>query len=73
MGWQPNYQTEAHIYAKYLLQNKRDARIAVLYANDDFGKDYLKGLHDGLGRETVRVTDRAGVQIRVGSGSSDCT
>ena len=49
MGWQPNYQTEAHIYAKYLLQNKRDARIAVLYANDDFGKDYLKGLHDGLG------------------------
>ena len=50
MGWQPNYQTEAHIYAKYLLQNKRDARIAVLYANDDFGKDYLKGLHDGLGQ-----------------------
>ena len=51
MGWQPNYQTEAHIYAKYLLQNKRDARIAVLYANDDFGKDYLKGLHDGLGQQ----------------------
>ena len=51
MGWQPNYQTEAHIYAKYLLQNKRDARIAVLYANDDFGKDYVKGLHDGLGQQ----------------------
>lgn len=51
MGWQPNYQTEARIYARYLLQNKRDARIAVLYANDDFGKDYLKGLHDGLGQQ----------------------
>ena len=51
MGWQPNYQTEAHIYAKYLLQNKPGAKIAVLYANDDFGKDYLKGLHDGLGQQ----------------------
>ena len=55
MGWQPNYQTEAHIYAKYLLQNKPDARIAVLYANDDFGKDYLKGLHDGLGQQVNKL------------------
>ncbi len=51
MGWQPNYQTEAQLYAKYLLQNKPGAKIAVLYANDDFGKDYLKGLHDGLGSQ----------------------
>jgi branched-chain amino acid transport system substrate-binding protein len=49
MGWQPNYQSEARIYAKYLLKEKPDARIAMLYQNDDFGKDYLKGLKDGLG------------------------
>src|SRR5256714_1739755 len=42
MGWQPTYQTEGRIYAKYLLQNHRDAKIAVLYQNDDSGKDYLK-------------------------------
>jgi branched-chain amino acid transport system substrate-binding protein len=55
MGWQPNYQTEAHIYAKYLLQHKPDAKIAVLYANDDFGRDYLKGLHDGLGEQASKL------------------
>ncbi len=49
MGWQPNYQSETQIYAKYLLKNKPDAKIAVLYQNDDYGKDYLKGLKDGLG------------------------
>jgi branched-chain amino acid transport system substrate-binding protein len=49
MGWQPNYQTEASIYARYILKNKPGARIAVLYQNDDYGKDYLKGLTDGLG------------------------
>jgi branched-chain amino acid transport system substrate-binding protein len=58
MGWQPNYQTESHIYAKYLLQNKRDAKIAVLSQNDDFGKDYLKGLHDGLGHQTEKMIVR---------------
>src|SRR5580658_844806 len=49
MGWQPSYQVEARIYAKYLLKEKPDARIAILYQNDDFGKDYLKGLKEGLG------------------------
>ncbi|MBV8166991.1 MAG: ABC transporter substrate-binding protein, partial [Alphaproteobacteria bacterium] len=49
MGWQPNYQTEARIYAKYILQHVRDAKIAILYQNDDYGKDYLKGFRDGLG------------------------
>src|SRR3979490_3212700 len=49
MGWQPNYQSESRIYAKYILKNKPDARIAVLFQNDDYGKDYLKGLKDGLG------------------------
>jgi branched-chain amino acid transport system substrate-binding protein len=49
MGWQPNYQSESRIYAKYLLKEKPNAKIAVLYQNDDYGKDYLKGLKDGLG------------------------
>lgn len=49
MGWQPNYHTEGLIYAKHILQTKPDAKIAVLYQNDDYGKDLLKGLEDGLG------------------------
>ena len=49
MGFSVNYQTEARIYARYILNEKPNARIAVLYQNDDFGKDYLKGLTDGLG------------------------
>jgi branched-chain amino acid transport system substrate-binding protein len=49
MGWQPSYQSETRIYAKYLLKEKPDAKIAVMYQNDDFGKDLLKGLKDGLG------------------------
>jgi branched-chain amino acid transport system substrate-binding protein len=48
MGWQPTYQTEGRIYAKYLLTNHPNAKIAVLYQNDDSGKDYVKGLKDGL-------------------------
>jgi ABC-type branched-subunit amino acid transport system substrate-binding protein len=49
MGWQPSYQSETRIYAKYILQHMPKAKIAVLYQNDDYGKDYLKGLLDGLG------------------------
>jgi ABC-type branched-subunit amino acid transport system substrate-binding protein len=49
IGWSPNYQYEARIYAKYILTEKPNARIAVLYQNDDYGKDYVKGLKDGLG------------------------
>ena len=55
MGWQPSYQSEGHIYAKYLLKEKPDARIAVLYQNDDYGKDYLKGLKDGLGEKAASM------------------
>src|SRR4030088_2721760 len=49
MGWQPNYQSESQIYAKYILKNHPNAKIAILYQNDDYGKDYVKGLKDGLG------------------------
>ncbi|WGR94097.1 ABC transporter substrate-binding protein [Bradyrhizobium sp. ISRA443] len=51
MGWQPNYQSESRIYAKYILKNHPNAKIAVLYQNDDYGKDYLKGFKDGLGKK----------------------
>jgi ABC-type branched-subunit amino acid transport system substrate-binding protein len=51
MGWQPNYGTESRIYARYILDNLPDARIAVLYQNDDFGKDYVNGLRAGLGEK----------------------
>src|SRR5262245_37799594 len=55
MGWQPSYQSEAQIYAKFVLKEKPDAKIAVLYQNDDFGKDYLKGFKDGLGAKTSLI------------------
>ncbi len=49
MGWQPNYQSEGRIYADYILKNYPNAKIGILYQNDDYGKDYVKGLKDGLG------------------------
>jgi branched-chain amino acid transport system substrate-binding protein len=55
MGWQPSYQTEAHIYAVYLLKEKPAGKIAVLFQNDDFGKDYVKGLKDGLGPKASTI------------------
>src|SRR3981189_3051113 len=55
MGWQPNYQSETQIYAKYLLKNKPEAKIAVLYQNGDYGKDYLKALKDGLGPKAASM------------------
>src|SRR6202790_1078480 len=55
MGWQPNYQSESRIYAKYILKEKPDAKIVVLYQNDDYGKDYLKGLRDGLGAKAASM------------------
>ena len=55
MGWQPNYQSESIIYAKYILKNHPNAKIAVLYQNDDYGKDYLAGLQDGLGDRAARM------------------
>jgi len=66
MGWQPNYQTEGRIYAQHVLKNVPDAKVGILYQNDDYGKDYLKGFKDGLGdaakklvviEQTYEVTD----------------
>ncbi len=55
MSLQPNYQSEARIYAKYILREKPNAKIAVLYQNDDYGNDYLKGLKDGLGDKAASM------------------
>ena len=55
MGWQPSYQIEARIYARYILREHPDAKIAVLYQNDDFGKDYLIGLREGLGAKAEKM------------------
>src|SRR5919198_659432 len=63
MGWQPNYQTEARIYAKHILQTKPNAKIAVLYQNDDYGKDYLKGFEDGLGAKKSMIVAKASYEV----------
>jgi branched-chain amino acid transport system substrate-binding protein len=55
MGWQPNYQSESQIYAKYIMKEKPNAKIAILYQNDDYGKDYVKGLKDGLGAKAASL------------------
>ena len=63
MGWQPNYHTEAEIYAKHILKTKPDAKIAVLYQNDDFGKDYLSGLKEGLGDKAKQIVATATYEV----------
>ncbi len=63
MGWQPNYQTEATIYAQHILKTKPNAKIAVLYQNDDYGKDYLKGLKDGLGAKANMIVKEVSYEV----------
>ena len=63
MGWQPNYQAEAKIYAQHIMKTKPDAKIAVLYQNDDYGKDYLKGLHDGLGAKKSMIVKEVSYEV----------
>lgn len=55
MGWQPNYQSEGRIYAKYTLDNMPNAKIGILYQNDDYGKDYKQGFLDGLGDKAGKM------------------
>jgi branched-chain amino acid transport system substrate-binding protein len=55
MGFQPNYQTEGRVYAAYILKNIPDAKIGILYQNDDYGKDYVKGMEDGLGAAASKL------------------
>ncbi|CAL79058.1 putative ABC/TRAP transporter component (periplasmic binding protein-like I) [Bradyrhizobium sp. ORS 278] len=62
MGFQPSYQTEAHIFAQYLLETHSRGKIAILYQDDDFGKDYIKGLKDALGGK-IPVVAEAGYKV----------
>jgi branched-chain amino acid transport system substrate-binding protein len=62
MGWQPTYQTEGRIYARYLLQNYPNAKIGILYQDDDSGKDYVKGLKDGLDGK-IRIVAEVPYQV----------
>jgi len=63
MGWLPSYQSESRIYAKYLLKEKPAAKVAVLYQNDDMGKDYLKGLKDGFASDPSRIVAEESYEV----------
>ena len=63
MGWQPNYQAEAAAYAAHIMKTKPDAKIGVLYQNDDYGKDYLKGFHDGLGAKKSMIVKEVSYEV----------
>src|SRR5947207_6758077 len=63
MGWQPDYHTEAVIYAKHVLANVKDAKIGVLMQNDDYGKDYWEGFKEGLGKEAGRVVKHVTYEV----------
>ncbi len=55
MGWIPNYQSEGRIYAQYILKERPTGKIGILYQNDDYGKDYVKGIRDGLGAKAASM------------------
>ena len=63
IGWQPSYRTEAQIYAKYMLEQKPNAKIALLYQNDDFGKDYVTGVKDVLGSRFDNMVTTASYEV----------
>src|SRR5947209_2396745 len=57
IGWQPSYQSEGRVYAQYLIRNHPNGKVAILYQNDDYGKDYVKGLKDGLAGKLKIVSE----------------
>ncbi|WP_244641802.1 ABC transporter substrate-binding protein [Chelatococcus reniformis] len=63
VGWNVDYPTEGHIYAKYILATVKDPKIAVLYQNDDYGKDILAGLKEGLGDQAKAIVDTATYEL----------
>ncbi|MFT4101469.1 MAG: ABC transporter substrate-binding protein [Burkholderiaceae bacterium] len=63
MGWQPNYHTEGRIYAQHILQTRPDAKIAVLFQNDDSGRDYVKGFKDGLGGKVKQIVAEQSYEV----------
>jgi branched-chain amino acid transport system substrate-binding protein len=63
MGWQPDYQTEGVIYAKHILANVKDPKIAVLMQNDDYGRDYFNGFKRGLGKDAGKIVQVATYEV----------
>jgi len=63
MGWQPNYQTEGRLYAQHILSTNPKAKIGILYQNDDYGKDYLKGMKDGLGDKASMIVKEVSYEV----------
>jgi branched-chain amino acid transport system substrate-binding protein len=63
IAFNPNYQSEGHIYAKYILENHPNAKIAILYQNDDLGKDYVKGLKDALGAKAKMIVAEVSYEL----------
>src|SRR6516225_1123799 len=63
IAFNPNYQSEAHIYAKYILANYPNAKIAILYQNDDLGKDYVKGLKNALGAKANMIVAEVSYEL----------
>ncbi len=70
IGWQPPYQAESRIYAKDILAKHSSAKIGVLYQNDDYGLDYLKGLTDGLGSNASMIVDKESFDVTAASTAS---
>jgi branched-chain amino acid transport system substrate-binding protein len=70
IGWQPPYQGEARIYAKDVMANHPSAKIGVLYQNDDYGQDYLKGLTDGLGSNSSMIVDKESYDVTAANTAS---
>ena len=70
IGWQPPYQGEARIYAKDVVAKHSGAKIGVLYQNDDYGQDYLKGLTDGLGSNASMIVDKESYDVTAASTAS---
>ncbi|MBN8871420.1 MAG: ABC transporter substrate-binding protein [Rhodospirillales bacterium] len=63
MGWQVSYQIEGRVYARYVLETKPDAKIGILYQNDDSGKDFAKGFRDGLGDRAKQIVASTSYEV----------
>ncbi|MDT7835375.1 ABC transporter substrate-binding protein [Aquabacterium sp. OR-4] len=63
MGWQPAYTGEGRIYAQHLMETMPNAKVAILYQNDDYGKDYLKGFEEGLGAKGSMVVSKVSYEV----------
>ncbi len=63
MGFQPDYHTEGAIYAKHMLATVKDAKVGILMQNDDYGKDYVDGFKEGLGKETDRIAKHVTYEV----------